>query len=124
MWDHVKPEAQKLLDRFPDEWITEDLYADIRYGKATLFVLNDEGIKGFFVVEVCTDRHSQNRSLNVWVLCAEHVGESHQTEIIAKLDELKALCHCSRITYGSARMAWAKAMKGIFTMKSIVLERK
>lgn len=124
VWDHVKPEVEKLLTRFPDEWIPEDLYADLRYGKATLFVLTDNGIKGFFVVEVVTDRHSQNKSLNVWVLCAEHVGEIHQQLLIAKLDELKALCSCARITYGSARMAWARAMKGVFEIKSIVLERK
>lgn len=125
-WPFVKPAIEKLLERFPDEWIPENLFADLVHSppKATLFVLTEEVIQGFFVIEICTDRHSQKRSLNVWVLCAEQVAEIHQAEIIAKLDELARLCHCSRITYGTARMGWAKAMKGVFETKSIILERK
>lgn len=126
LWPLVRLECEKLLKRYPDEWIPEHLFADLIHTppKATLFALLEETPIGFFVVEVVTDRRSQRRFLNVWAMCAAGKAKPHRKQILDYLDALAKASGCVEITYGTARMGWARAMKGEFEIKSIVLRRK
>ncbi len=125
VWGVVRRECEKLLKRFPDEWIPEELFSDLVYTppKASLFVLNDTEIRGFFVVEVVTDKRSSRKFLNVWVLCAIGNAKQHRAEILAYLDRLAKDCGCVEIQYRTARKGWAKAMTGDFEVKTYVLAR-
>lgn len=126
VWEAVRKECESLLKRFPDEWIPEELFADLVHTppKATLFVLVESDVRGFFVVEVVTDKRSQRKFLNVWLLCAIGNAKQHRAEILAYLDRLARDCGCVEIQYRTARKGWAKAMQGDFEIKTYVLVRK
>jgi len=122
VWNQVKPELERLLKRYPDEWIPEQLFAFLTHEPPKASLFSFEG--GFLVVEIVTDKNSRKRFLNVWVMCARGAAKQRRGELLAFLDKLARDTQCTEIQYRTARMGWARAMKGDFEIKSIVLVRK
>lgn len=121
----MRPEVEKLLQRFPDDFIAEELFSDLVHTppKATLFLLLEDKPVGAFVVELVTERRSLRRFLNVWVLCAK-AQMKYREEVKAYLDNLAKTANCTEIEFRTARKGWVRALRNDFSVKTYVLTRK
>lgn len=101
VWPRIRAELEALSKHGSDGWISEDVYAIIVSGNATLYY-NDEGWFGFAVLQVIPNY--TGKRLHVWVA---HI----ETDPKPYMERLRALARsvgASKITFSSARKGWER----------------
>jgi hypothetical protein len=102
LWKDIRPHLEKIIERGgSDGWISEDVYAIICAGNATLYV-NDGEWLGFCVVQLLP--HYTTKKLHVWIL---HL-ESDPEPFMGRLKDLARQHGATRITFSTARKGWEK----------------
>lgn len=62
VWGFVRDGLARILDKTDDDWIPEDVYAEVRSGASALFVIYDDDVRiGFIVLQVWPAYHSGPR---------------------------------------------------------------
>lgn len=93
----------------PDEdWIAEDVYAEVRFGGAAMHVVTEgDQFLGFLALQVKEAEFSGKTILHVWL--AYNAGS---VDVISEGEQLirdtAKRINASKITFGSPRKGWAK----------------
>lgn len=86
-----------------DDWIPEDVYHEIRSGKAALYMFGD----GFLVLQKTETPYTNLPALHVW-LAYNADGQDVYAEGMALIRHLAEQMDAARITFGSPRLGWQK----------------
>ena len=119
-WPTIRPRLVSLLERFPDIWIPEDVYLELRTGQAHLYLLESDG---FCVLKKLDDYAGP--VLFVWILDADPQtmkdGERYRA-VLEELDALARLIGAKQIRQHSPRGGWTA--KGMFKLKMHIYVRE
>ena len=100
-WRAVRAGLQSVLDKSPEEWIPEDVYAEVKANTALLFLAVEPNgdVVGGTVIRV-------NRpSLFVWAVWGESGLRAHG------MDGLREIAHtteCTEILFETKRRGWER----------------
>lgn len=86
-----------------EDWIPEDVYHEIRAGRAALYMFGE----GFIVLEKGETRFTNLPTLHVW-LAYNADGQDVYAAAIGLIHHLATQMNAHKITFGSPRMGWAK----------------
>lgn len=100
VWDKVKA---GLAIMPADDWIAEDVYHEVRSGKAALYMFGD----GFLVLQKSETQYSNLPVLHVW-LAYNAEGQDVYADGMGLIQHLAAQMGAHKITFGSPRKGWAK----------------
>ena len=114
-WNMVKPGLERILEKSPENWIPEDVYAALVNNRANLWLAVDNNyVIGFVVGYVNGD------SFHVW--CAYGDLKGNLKQWFSWLEDI-ARTQCTRITFDSWRPAWNRVGKELgFKPRSWVKE--
>jgi hypothetical protein len=99
-WGFVRPGLLKILEKSPEPWIPEDVYADCYSGKSMLWIAQvDARPVGFAVLQ------PQGTTLHVWCV---HLESGHLDTGWQHLLEIARSGGAERITFDSWRPGWEK----------------
>jgi len=100
-WDYLRPKLELVLQKSPEQWIPEDIYADILIQNSLLWIVYNKQIPSAFVVV-----QKQDLILHLWAgYSGANVKDQEQWNIIEEIaKELK----CTKITFGSWRKGWSR----------------
>lgn len=100
----VWPKVRAGLDTMrADDWIAEDVYHEIRSGRAALHMYGD----GFIVLQQNLTEFTRLPELHVW-LAYNADGQDVYDEAIGLIRATAERMKAHRITFGSPRKGWAK----------------
>lgn len=108
VWPSVKAGLEAIKAKVPAsaDWLTEDVYAEVLYDKARLFLDAESPESGFVILFVNTERYSLRKELFVWVAYSR-LGDAADRY----LDDLKAIAAeqgCACLAMSSARKGFAR----------------
>ena len=115
-WKRVKSGLEKILEKAPDEWIPEDVYASVVSGQSFIFEIGT----GFAVVQASS--YLRGKMLFVWCLYMPH-GNTKES-VIPALDMIAKQAGCNLIRFHSSRDGWKWFLDGEFKPTATVWERK
>jgi len=127
-WTDVLRGLKRILEKSPERWLPEDVYAHIKIGLAKLYLAFDPHYRGFFIVEVKHDMFTNEKYLGVWCLYAEpQLGNRADVaqfvpETIGYLDAMARANECTRIQC-EGRPGWSEYLKGYFRVSKVKYER-
>lgn len=101
IWPRIRSELEALAKHGTDGWISEDVYAILVAGNATLYY-QDEGGFGFAVLQVLPNY--TGKRLHVWIA---HL-DMDPSLFMGRLMDLAKSVGAARITFSSARKGWEK----------------
>lgn len=101
-WDFVRPGVERILQKSPEPWIPEDVYASLVNNRSNLWLWleNDQAV-GFIIGYMVED------SFHIW--CAYGNLSDIKTSFKEFEDIVKT--QCNRITFESWRPGWDKVAR-------------
>lgn len=120
----VWPQVRAGLDKMPpEEWIPEDVYHEVKSGRAALHVGRGAqgGFRGFVVLRRLVDEFSGRVSCHVWLAFNAGGGEEYGAAL-SLYREVARRMGADRITFGSPRTGWAKRFRQITTTYEIPMQ--
>lgn len=100
VWDTVKAGLAQMP---ADDWIPEDVYHEIRSGRAALHMFGE----GFLVLQQARTDYTHLPVLHVW-LAYKADGEDRRDQVESLIRATAAKMGAHKITLGSPRKGWAK----------------
>lgn len=115
VWPTVRRELKNILKKSPEDWIPEDVYADLREGRALLFqAKDDDRTVGGAVLR------PQGVTLLAWAVWGV---AGYREEAIRELKTVARNVRCTEILFETKRRGWDKvAPKLGFRPRSWLLE--
>jgi hypothetical protein len=115
-WDWIKPGLEKIRDKSPEYWISEDVYAECYFGKAMLWVfLENNHPFGFVVLQ------PKPETLHIW--CAWTEAAEFTDTCFEQVKEIAKTGNAKRVTFDSWRKGWEKRARQLnFKPRSWVME--
>lgn len=112
-WPDIAASLDAVLAKAPEDWIREDVYHQIKAGKAACIIgLNNGGYAGVMVLTERVAEFSGEKSLHVWI--AHNRGDADVMEQgMAALRHMAQSAGVKKITFGSPRLGWAKRHKPV-----------
>lgn len=109
MWDRLRGWVDKVQGKTASDWRTEDVYAELKEGRATAFLALEQGTpKGLLVLAEVRDPITRRKELAMWVAYSESTRlidyTLDQVEIIARNGGFSA------ITGASPRKGWLRRL--------------
>mgnify|MGYP003135430441 FL=1 len=102
VWGFVKPNLYTILEKSPENWIPEDIYAAIVTGQAILCISTSKTEPNGFVVGRIIDIDT----LHIWVGYANTMlREQEQWKLIEQIAKEQ---NCKRISFETWRKGWSK----------------
>ena len=99
-WGFVRPGLLKILEKSPEPWIPDDVYADCYSGKSMLWIAQDDARPvGFAVLQ------PQGTTPHVWCV---HLDSGYLETGWQHLLEIARNGKAERITFDSWRPGWDK----------------
>lgn len=131
IWNWVRHGLLRVLDKSPDTWLPEDVYARIKMKACGLYVVRS-GMRfdGFWVEEYMRDNFSGQPYLHIWIVYASPRGNGNDAEFEGSIDSWidEAEKHCramgGRRMTCDARLGWGKMLKNRFKAKRVRFERE
>lgn len=115
VWPEVKEYISIVKEQQPDTWLVEDVYAEIKAGKAVLYVVDG----GCCVVQPGKDPWTSEPYLHVWIAyCGIHGAID---TYLPELDQIARNAGFKSLTLRSKRRGFAKAG---FEEKTTMFERR
>ena len=111
VWGFVKPNLYTILEKSPENWIPEDIYAAIVTGQAILCISTSKTEPNGFVVGRIIDRQVNTiekdiDTLHIWVGYANTMlREQEQWKLIEQIAKEQ---NCKRISFETWRKGWSK----------------
>ncbi len=102
-WSYIKPGLEKILNKSPEEWIPEDVYAACLYNNASLVICIQNGAPCGFMVVI-----NRGETWHIW--CAWSESHVLNSGLIA-LEEMARLNNVQRLTFESWRPGWERLAK-------------
>lgn len=97
-WGFIRPGLLKILEKSPEPWIPEDVYADCFSGRSMLWIAQDDARPvGFAVLQ------PQGTALHVWCV---HLERGHLETGMQHLLEIARNGNAERLTFESWRPGW------------------
>jgi hypothetical protein len=108
-WDELRPWVEAVRSKTDSPWRVEDVYAELKEGRATAFLAKLEGeTKGLLVLVDCADRITRQRELSMWIAYS-----SDPKVVDLALDEVEKLARAGgffAITGASPRKGWLRRL--------------
>lgn len=112
VWDEVK-QGLWIVQKYTSEpWIPEDIYADLKYGNATLHIEKNGG--GFVVLQ--KQPQYDGVALHIW--CAYSKGHQPLETYIQEIEEMARSIGAKRLTLSSKRN-WAKYFEPVIYKREL-----
>jgi hypothetical protein len=120
VWDDVRWFLEEVLNSCPDAdtWIPEDVYHEVKAGKAFLYVVGTPAF-GCLVLQSLKDQYTGRNILHVWIAYSRVLGA--MVKLMPELDKLAKTINADRITCHSPFEAFAAAG---FEKKLMIFERR
>lgn len=100
VWASVRPQLLNILEKSPEDWIPEDVYADVQAGRSLLFfAMEDERCVGGVVVK------PQGKTLLTWVAWGTH---GLREDAMSGLREIARNLRCTELMFETKRRGWDK----------------
>lgn len=81
-WEYVRAGLTRIIDRTCDDWIPEDVFAEIKAGVSRLFLLEYGGRRiGFVVLQVWPHYHDGPRIFVRALWCEPGQAKPHEADI-------------------------------------------
>ena len=116
-WPYVKKGLETIQKKSPEFWIPEDVYAELLYQKAMLWVFSESsGPVGFVVLQP-----RENQVLHIW---AAHANKTDRMpEAFEIIKEIAKQGNMEKLTFDSWRKGWEKMGKKLgFKPRSYVMD--
>lgn len=100
-WPYIRPGLERCKNKSGETWIPEDVYGNILFGKALLwvYVVNDK-VDGFTV------GLPEGESFHIW--CAWAEKPVMLQEYLVKMESVLREANYSKLTFSSNRPGWNK----------------
>lgn len=128
VWPDILPGLQRVIEKGKAKWQAEDMYAALKYARATLYLATGER-SGFFVLERKKCPHTAEEYVNVWALHAEPTkGENYGdvapfvADAMSFIDGVTKGLGLKRITL-EGRRGWEAMLKDYFKPRMVLFER-
>jgi hypothetical protein len=98
-WPRIRASLEVVQAKSPEDWIAEDVYHALQSQQAAAYLSED----GVLIVQRLLTEFTRQPYLHVWI--------AHGDMTDAALDFLRSVAKsagCTRITFGSTRLGWAK----------------
>jgi hypothetical protein len=120
VWSEVLPMLNETLKQCPngDTWIPEDVYHEVKSGRAFLHVVGDP-IFGCLVLQVLKDQYTGKPYLHVWIAYSQNLGAI--INLLPEIERLARSVGADRITCHSPFEEFAAAG---FEKKLMMFERR
>lgn len=120
-WDYVRPRLEIVLEKSPEQWIPEDIYADILSGSSLLWLMVIKEVLpplGFIVGQKQTDG-----TFFLWAgYCEPNVDDKKKWNLI---EEATLAVGCNKIAFESWRRGWERKAKRLgFQPRKYIKELK
>ena len=106
-WRLVRHGLKEIIVRFPQRWIPEDVYMQVKLGNAELVMFQKEGRSiGFFVGAPTLTLFMNERQYFLWAIWRAPKATVTKANRYQAIDIIKARARhfqCSEITFGTAR---------------------
>ena len=100
-WPRIRAGLERILDEVGADWRPEDVYAELKAGRAALFFVGDDG---FIVLQRGTTLDGRNE---MFVLAVEGAGMlKHYPAVYEELEDLARKAGCSRLRHVSKHSQW------------------
>ena len=100
-WSFVRSGLETILQKSPESWIPEDVYADCFHGKSMLWVFFDAGKPiGFAILQ------PRGESLHCW--CGYAVSHGYFKKALRVIVEIAKGGGAKQLTFDSWRPGWEK----------------
>ena len=104
-WDYLRPKLELVLQKSPEQWIPEDVYADILNGHSLLWIAFKVDKPIAFIV----GQIQANQTFHLWAgYCDPHIDDYFKWHMI---EEIAQEAKCKRISFESWRKGWARKAK-------------
>jgi len=103
VWPLVKSYLLRLKELQPDTWLPEDVYSEVKAGKAVLYMTDG----GCCVVQPGKDPWNAEPYLHVWIAYSEKFGAIDQ--YLPELEKIALNAGYKRLTLRSKRKGFARA---------------
>jgi hypothetical protein len=115
-WPYVRQGLETVLQKSPEQWIPEDVYASLMAGKSVLWLLKrDEYCVGFLV------GYAKEDEFHIW--CAYGMAGGELDKWFAILTDIARKGGAKRITFDSWRPGWNRVAKKLgFKPRSWAME--
>lgn len=123
-WDWVSQGVTKIRDLCDEPWRQEDVYANLKAGRSTLFIFWEAQTPvGFIVLELMQDPSSGRPYLNCWLMHLVNRTDGVRQDLCGFLDDCARKAHCKTVRFVSPRKGWQRFLEGEFEPKSVIYER-
>lgn len=105
-WIFVRDGLDKILEKGGDRWLPEDVYSEIKAGRAFLHISRFGGeISGFVILTEKQDW--DGKALHVW--CAYSTAHGSPLQHVPELVQYAKNMGAKRLTFSSTRDGWLKS---------------
>lgn len=120
VWEDVRWYLEEVLVACPnaDTWIPEDVYHEIKTGRAFLYTVGTPS-HGCLVLQKLTDQYTGKPYLHVWIAYSKVLGA--MGKVMPELERMAKSINADRITCHSPFEAFASAG---FEKKLMIFERR
>ena len=99
-WQFVRMGLDRILQKSPEPWIAEDVYAAIVSNQASLWLFVTDKPIGFTVVK------PEGDDMLIW--CVYGIEGGHLAEGMELIENIAKAGDAKRITFGTYRQGWDK----------------
>ena len=110
IWPLVLPHLIKVREACNEQWIPEDVYADVRSGAAWLLVRGEApALTLVCVLRIDASIYNSDKDLVMWI--ASSTEGSDVLEHWPQIEQMARQAGCKRVTFNSPRRGWLRRAK-------------
>ena len=101
-WEYLRPKLELILRKSPEQWIPEEIFADILNGHSTLWIaFNVDKPIAFIVGQV-----QKEQTFHLWAgYCDPKIDDDVKWHMI---EEVAQKMKCNKISFESWRKGWSR----------------
>lgn len=107
-WPEVRRDLEAVRERFAEDWLADDVWAEVLVGNAYLWAAGEPGaLEAFVILQI----HARNydRALHIWG-AGEHTT-ARAADYWPQIMEIAAEAGCTHVTIETPRR-WERALPG------------